>query len=542
VTHKQPYLCGAQGIFYPSKRLRNAIANYIEQNVTGGMNDALVGDFAKRFAALYNTTPALVGHIGQVSCFGSPSPGAEPERGETSQAQHGGVSSQRTVVGDRRAGRTAPPSATNGADVRRDGPSGRVTSEIVVAALRASLGTGPLPDSARLAQCDWARFTLLARHHGLVPILYRALQGRAASVPPEWLQIFKAGYVTNAFNNHLAQTSVDAIGAIFSSERIPVIVMKGAALLRTLYDDQGLRILSDVDLLVDERDVERVHTLLQAQGLLSLSDRAEELGSRCHYSLLYCWQQPRTILVELHWAIFERYRPYIFDLDAVRAQARPLPGMPPNVFVMAPEHELAHLCLHLDRHAIAYRSLITRRDWCELLVLPHGSGRLVWLYDIALYLQRRSDRIDWDRFVDTARRWAIDARLYATLELSRRALGVGPPPEVLQALNRGRPQLVERIAHSVVLASHRANETQRDASGRIRPHWLTRLSDPTLRVAHTWMSLFPPSAYLHARYATPNAPLWLRARHLREVAPELWAETRDRLRSAAAPRADRRPR
>jgi len=44
---------------------------------------------------------------------------------------------------------------------------------------------------------------------------------------------------------------------IFSSD-------EGAALLRTLYDDQGLRTLCDVDLLVDERDVERADTHLQA--------------------------------------------------------------------------------------------------------------------------------------------------------------------------------------------------------------------------------------------------------------------------------------
>jgi hypothetical protein len=209
---------------------------------------------------------------------------------------------------------------------------------------------------------------------------------------------------------------------------------------------------------------------------------------------------------------------------------------------MAPEHELAHLCLHLDRHAITYRSLIGRTDWCESLLVPHGLGRLAWLYDIALYLQRRNELIDWDRFIDTARRWAIDGRIHATLEMSRRTLGVGPPPEVLQALHRGRPQLVERIAHSVVLASHRANEARRNANGRIpHPHWLMRLTDPTLRFAHTWTSLFPPSAYLRARYATPNAPLWLRGAHWREVVPELWAETRDRLRSAAAVHTDRRP-
>jgi hypothetical protein len=541
-THTQTALCGAQGIFYPSKRIRNALARYLHENMAAGTNDYLVGQFAKRFAALYNATPALITHIGQVSCFRS-APTPSDERGEVSQAQHGEMSSERNGAVDRRDDHIDTSSVTSVADVRRDGTSGRITSEIVVALLRASLGSGPLPDATRLAECDWTRFTLLARHHGVGPILYRVLRERAASVPTDWLQIFKAEYVANAFHNQLAQTSVDEIAAVFNSERIPVIVMKGAALLRTLYDDPGLRILADVDLLVDERDVERADAQLQAHCFrLPVPDHGEELGSRCQYSLLYCWQEPRTIPVELHWRIFERYRPYVFDLDAVRAQARPLPGMPPNVLVMAPEHELAHLCLHLDRHAITYRSLISRKNWRESLLLPQGLGRLAWLYDIALYLQRRSELIDWDSFVDTARRWAIDGRVHATLEMSRRALGVGPPPEVLHALNRGRPQLVERMAHSVVLASHRANETRRNPSGRIpRRHWLTRLSDPVVRFAHTWISVFPPSAYLHARYATPKAALWLWGTHVREVVPELWAEARDRLRSAAV-RTGRRPR
>jgi hypothetical protein len=31
--------------------------------------------------------------------------------------------------------------------------------------------------------------------------------------------------------------------------------------------------------------------------------------------------------------------------------------------------------MHLDRHAITYRSLIRRRNWSELPLLTHGSGR-----------------------------------------------------------------------------------------------------------------------------------------------------------------------
>jgi hypothetical protein len=68
-THTDLYLCGAQAIFYPSKAVRKAVADYIQQNIRRGMNDHLIGKYAKQHAALYNTTPVLVEHIGQVSCF-----------------------------------------------------------------------------------------------------------------------------------------------------------------------------------------------------------------------------------------------------------------------------------------------------------------------------------------------------------------------------------------------------------------------------------------------------------------------------------------
>jgi Uncharacterised nucleotidyltransferase len=425
---------------------------------------------------------------------------------------------------------------TRGEEMRRDPQSTGSTAEILVALLRASLGTGAPPDTTCYASCNWQDLLALAKHHGLLPIVYRPLRDQPAGVPDEWRHRLKMQHFANAFRNQLVQADVDEIAAALNTERIAVIVMKGAALSRTLYDHPGLRLLTDIDLLVDEGDVGRANARLQQIRFEPIADRdADGRGPLCHMHFIYRRQPPRSLPVELHWRLCEPYQPYFFDLNAVRAGARPLPGLPPNVSTMAPEHELAHLCVHLDRHAVAYRSLLSRNDWFELLLLPQGHGRLLWLYDIALYLQRRADLIDWDRFVDTARRWAIDTRVHATLELSRRCLGVGPPAEVLRALHRGAPRIVERIAHRVVLASRRADASL-PVGVATRPPWATRVSPHVLRLAHTWISLFPPAAYLQARYATPAGTVSLRSRHLRTVVPGIWAETRDRLKHALAVR------
>lgn len=68
-VHAPTYLYGAQGLFYPNRRLRHAVGAYVERNIWRGLNDMLVGKYAKKYAVLYNTGPALIWHIGGRSSF-----------------------------------------------------------------------------------------------------------------------------------------------------------------------------------------------------------------------------------------------------------------------------------------------------------------------------------------------------------------------------------------------------------------------------------------------------------------------------------------
>lgn len=414
--------------------------------------------------------------------------------------------------------------------------SDRATSNVLVALLRADLGTGPAPDADAFRACDWPRFERLASHHGLVPILYKGLQPHATVVPDDLWRRMQVTAFGNALRNQLAQSLLGEVATALHEQRIAVIVLKGAALLQTLYaDDPSLRQLSDVDVLVDERDLERAGAQLMSIGLEPVgADGEEQRGPLCHIHTVYIKPRMRSLPVELHWRLFEPYLPYCFDLAEVRAHARRFRGLPENGLMMSPEHELAHLCIHLERHAIVYRSVVGREDWFELLLVPQGLGRLVWLYDIAAYVRRRADAVDWDRFVDCARRWAIDGRVRAVLELCRRALGVAPPPEVMRGLDRRAPRLTERLAHRVVFASYRAKEAQRFST-------LGQLSGHVVRAMNTWASLFPPTAYLRARYPGRASGLAVRTAHLRQVIPGLYAEARERWRSSNAARHHRDP-
>ncbi len=62
-------LQGAQALFYPTKALRNKVADFLEEHLTRSNGDELIGRYARAHAALYATKDVLVENIGSTSCF-----------------------------------------------------------------------------------------------------------------------------------------------------------------------------------------------------------------------------------------------------------------------------------------------------------------------------------------------------------------------------------------------------------------------------------------------------------------------------------------
>jgi hypothetical protein len=62
-------LQGAQALFYPTKALRNKVADFLQENLTRSQGDELIGRYARAHGALYATKEVLVENIGGISCF-----------------------------------------------------------------------------------------------------------------------------------------------------------------------------------------------------------------------------------------------------------------------------------------------------------------------------------------------------------------------------------------------------------------------------------------------------------------------------------------
>ncbi|RMD58556.1 hypothetical protein D6833_12800 [Candidatus Parcubacteria bacterium] len=166
---------------------------------------------------------------------------------------------------------------------------------------------------------------------------------------------------------------LDRVLAAFREAGIEAIVLKGAALIRTVYSHPAQRPMSDVDLLVCRKVLLKASKLVQAMGYKVVRPHIQRewlLWQTGHHLHLSSAQGGH---VDIHWKL------------STRRYGRPeVPASWPweNAFLLdvgfrTLRHE-AHL-LHL----------------CNHLVLEHGfaQARLIWLYDLFRLFVRR---LDWN--------------------------------------------------------------------------------------------------------------------------------------------------
>ena len=119
---------------------------------------------------------------------------------------------------------------------------------------------------------DWSYFVSLANAHGVVAMvchnlerlkLFKYLPGNVAVTLRNSLM---KSLSRNEFNLKITNEALN----LLNREQIKVVLLKGMALEMTVYGNQGLRQMSDVDVLVEKNQCEKARNILMANGFRSL--------------------------------------------------------------------------------------------------------------------------------------------------------------------------------------------------------------------------------------------------------------------------------
>jgi hypothetical protein len=263
---------------------------------------------------------------------------------------------------------------------------------------------------------DWERVVALAERHGVLAYVQQVVHG-VPFAPDAVRQRLQERLTAVVLHGAQLDDELRRVLDVLAGAGVPVIVLKGPVLARTLYPSPVFRPYSDLDLVVPASCEERAVAALTAAGLQEVPFAAEAArrnhacpGLDAAYHRVFHAPDGRAV-VELHLDPLQLGLRPVCEQDRWR-RAVPVPGLP-GALMLGPEDQLVHLCVHAQKH---------------------GYSRLIWLKDIDLVLRAWGGRLDWRLVEDVAAQEGVGASVWFGLELAERLIGTPLPREAFQRL------------------------------------------------------------------------------------------------------------
>ncbi len=229
--------------------------------------------------------------------------------------------------------------------------------------------------------------------------------GRSETLPRTWAAALAWAHRATGLDSLAALAEFRVVASLLAGQRVPFVLLKGAAYMVDLYRDPAERALTDVDLLIRPGDVSRTARLLQDAGYEGTvgphypEDRRFEMrrteAARCGF--------------EFHWWLGLPLR-LRFDQEALwrRSELCALEGM--DALRLEAHDALLYHVGHLADH--------------------YFGPSLKWIIDLREMLRRWS--IDPARLLDRAASWRVRIALHLALAHLEKIFPGAAPPGLLE--------------------------------------------------------------------------------------------------------------
>ena len=257
-----------------------------------------------------------------------------------------------------------------------------------------------------------------AELHGVAGVLWDAWKERGVSLAADLATRLDTLALAREMDHAAHLAMLREIDGVLN---VPAIALKGPLFASRYYPRPSARGTSDIDLLVAEGDMDRaVGSLAAARYHLHDSAKQVAWSRREHHHLHLV--RDRAPDLELH---FHAYRGFGVTLrtEMLAERSIAVEGFQ-RVRVASPEDEIVYLAVHAASHRF---------------------GRLAWLYDIRLIVERMSPAA-LEGAASRAREWGVARALAFAGELLVEVLGVSSDvARPLGALAGGRKAVIHAI-------------------------------------------------------------------------------------------------
>ena len=367
----------------------------------------------------------------------------------------------------------------------------------VLAAFVCDHASGLTLTRDQLRAIDWQRTLPEAEQQGVAPIVYQRLRRESLldCLPDDAVYTLRKAYhrawVRNLLHLRILERAVLALAAV----GIRPILLKGASLIATVYDEPALRPMRDVDLLVAPEEFRPALSQLVATGSQPTQgepfDGAYELVSH-HVGLVY--HEETDILVELHhqWLSLPVQHVGVIDVAELRSRAQPVAIGNTHADALCAEDQVLQLAGHMAFHSPVLE-------------------RLIWYTDIDRVVRHAGGDLDWDTIMHRAQRYLMALPLQHVLAAAVDWLGTPLPPAV---------------SHRLISLPVSAVERQRYGAAALGPpsrledgmQKLAGLDSTSARLRFAGRMVFPTREYMRSLYGD-DGPARLASRY-----PARWLE------------------
>lgn len=285
--------------------------------------------------------------------------------------------------------------------------AGRLLCDILSGRTVPESGLEALSSADRESLVEWA---LRFKVGGL---LHRVLKSHGGLIPPNSRNKLRDAYRNTATTNTSLFSEASKVLKSLADNRLPVIALKGLSLAHRIYGDIALRPMSDIDLLLNEKDLVGAGRILLALGYRQYFPDWERLTKIYHH--LPPFKNNNGTMIELHWNIVPPDTPIKVDLAGLWERSHVIEMDHLAVRVLSPEDLFLHLCIHAG------------------LQLQNGLD-LIPFCDLSGLIKASEDPIDWPIVIERAARWGGRKCAYLMLLLVRELLGTAPPDQILSEL------------------------------------------------------------------------------------------------------------
>jgi hypothetical protein len=372
-------------------------------------------------------------------------------------------------------------------------PAGQL-DDTLVQLIRAAAPVGGPAKPLEVPPEAWDSLVERAERVGLAGLLFVALKStnHAAQLSQEVSDRLRRHYLQRTIANSVICREAARLLECFEREHIPLVLLKGVALVQWLYDDPGTRNLGDIDILIRPADQRRVRELLTAQGYDDAPDLAEGFREEYECERTFVRRGEPPFALDVHWHLFNV--PYFREraaLDWFWEHTVPVIVEGRQGLMFDPSAQFLHLSAHY--------------------ALFHRVEGFRWLYDIALLLRRERSDLDWVQTMSTARRFGLNAAVQFTLAQVAEVWGLDIPADALEATRRNPVTRGERLLFAAITSPQ----------NRARILWdIWNLKGWRAKATYLGRSFVPEKSYMMRRYriADPRLLPWYYVRRLLEGA------------------------